>query len=745
MLGAVAVAALMAGCASVNTGSPSPAVRAEADDTPGASEYAEPASADEVLQFEPIPVDEVGAQDLQPVQTRPTSELLESARAAFEKANEAQQRGDEMEAYQQYTIMMETLLEADLDPTVFYNLRDEFSSILSTSTRIAKTFERTRPKAWSQDVVDMALRSELDYPSPLNERVQEEIKAIQTVYPKSFQAGLDRAARYLPYIRAEFQKAGLPEDLVWLAMVESQFTPRINSHAGASGMWQFMRSTGRRYGLRADYYLDERYDWKKATEAAVQYLSELYEIFDGSWPLAITAYNMGEAGLERAIASNGGERNLWRLIETPPASNRIRLESKRFYAKLLASAIVARDPERYGFTSAPEADEQTEYIMVKGAYSLRQIEEQAGLSRGTLARLNPQFLHGYTPPARTSYLSAPVDQNTRIAKVIDSMPELRPGTHTVQPGETLSEIAALYKVSIRELQSVNNIRSPRQLQINQRLVIPGGVSLDNGEMLVASSASGEQVYTVRRGDSLSEIAQRHRASVHDLQEWNNLGNRTRIHIGDRLIVSPAPPGTVVASAGSGSQELRYYTVSRGDYPEKIAHDYGVPLSNLLRWNGLSKRSTIYVGQKLKIYLPGRDTPSQTVTVASRTQGPARQHTVRKGENPSVIAKKYGIRTSDLLRWNDLTKRSVLHIGDALYVEDPSGSVVASTPTIQLADAGSDTGTVRMIHTVKRGENPSVIAQRYDVPLNSLFEWNGWDKAPLLHIGDEIVVFAPAGQ
>lgn len=727
---AAVIAALVTGCASM----PQPASSAEADTSgpeEGATEYAQPAAPDEVLQFDPTPVAEIGAQDLQPIQPRPTSELLADAMEAFHAANKAQEDGDEVEAYQQYTLMMELLLESDLDPTVFYALRDEFSDILDTSTRVAKRFERTRPQAWTQDVVEMALRSELEYPNPLNERVLEEIEAIQKVYPRSFQAGLNRAYKYLPYIKEEFDKAGLPEDLMWLAMVESQFTPRINSHAGAAGMWQFMKSTGRRYGLRSDWYLDERYDWKKSTEAAVQYLSELYEIFDGSWPLAITAYNMGEAGLERAVAANAGERNLWRLIETPPASNRIRRESKRFYSKLLASAIVAKNPEEYGFTVEPEGEERTEYIVVEGAYSLRQLEDEAGLPRGTLARLNPQFIRGYTPPARRSFLAAPVEHNTRVAKAIESMPELRPGTHTVQAGETLSEIAGLYRVSMRELQDVNNISSPRRLQIGQRLVIPGGVSLGSGETLVASHGDGEQVYTVRRGDSLSRIAQRHRVSVRDLQRWNNLGNRTRIHIGDRLIVA--------AATATGSQDVRTYTVQRGDYPEKIAKKFGVPVTDFLRWNGLSKRSTIYIGQELKVYLPGRGTPSASTAVAARQSGEPRTHTVRKGENPSVIASKHGIRTSDLLRWNNLSKRSVLQIGDRLYVEDPDAFAGSSGDTIQLAEAG---GTVRVIHTVKRGENPSTIAQKYHVPLRSLFEWNGWSKAPLLHIGDEIVLFTP---
>src|SRR5690606_14181724 len=149
-------------------------------------------------------------------------------------------------------------------------------------------------------------------------RIETEINEIQESYRKNFQYGLNRSAMYRPYIEMELAKAGLPQDLVWLAMVESQFHPNVVSRAGAAGMWQFMPATARRYGLRVDKYVDERRDWQKATAAAIRYLTDLGNMFQGDWSLAISAYNMGEYGLERAIAMNGGDRDLWRLLETPP-------------------------------------------------------------------------------------------------------------------------------------------------------------------------------------------------------------------------------------------------------------------------------------------------------------------------------------------------------------------------------------------------------------------------------------------
>ncbi|PCJ64035.1 MAG: hypothetical protein COA73_04580 [Candidatus Hydrogenedentota bacterium] len=688
----------------------------------------------DIYQFDPIPVAEIGAQDLKPVAVKNVSELLESAQRAFQAANEAQERGDKEAAYTQYSLMMELLLESDLDPTVFYNLRSEFGSILTSSTKMAKTYERIRPKEWSSEVVEMAFKSELDYPNPLNDRVLAEIRYIQTAYPKGFQYGLDRSSKYLPFIREEFRKAGLPEDLVWLAMVESQFTPRINSHAGAGGMWQFMKSTGRRYGLKSDQYVDDRYDWRKSTKASIQYMTELYDMFDRNWPLAVSGYNMGEAGVERAIARSGGERDLWKLMDSPRA--RIPRETKKFYPKLLASAIIANNPEKYGFTLNIQPEEIVDTMEVSGAYLIRDIERSLSLPAKTIQQLNPHLLYGYTPPNGTSTLYIPKGYRTQVAKAVSAMPQLRPDTHVVRRGETISGIAGLYKVSSRDLLQTNNIRSPRSLQIGQRLVVPGQVSSGNTGTALAS-VEGRSVYTVRNGDSLSRIASRNRVTVRQLQQWNSLGSKTRIHVGDRLYVAavPKPASTprsqqtaTVASAPSGP--LTIYTVRNGDYPEKIANTHGVKLNNLLAWNDLTMRSTIRVGDKLKMYNAQSTKKATLVKASPSTSSTATTHTVRRGENPSTIAKKYRIRTRDLLKWNGLTSKSIVHIGDKLYVSSSAGK--QSKLTVAAA-----TETKSTVHVVRSGENPSTIAKKYRVNLKDLYTWNGWSSDPVLQIGDQI--------
>lgn len=691
----------------------------------------------EVIQFDPIPVAETGTLDLEPIAPRSVSELLNAAQHALATANKAQENGDTQRALGQYTLMLELLLESEIDPSIYYALRGEYEKVLNTSSLHARAYERDPSLTWSEELAVIAVRSDLDYPFPLPERVLSEVREIQDRYPEAFERGLSRSARYLPYIRAEFAKAGLPEDLVWLAMVESQFTPRIVSRAGAGGMWQFMRSTGRHYGLRIDGTIDERYDWKLSTQAAIKYLSNLHEMFDGEWPLAISAYNMGESGLSRAIAANGGERNLWSLLETPPAANRIRRETKKFYPKLLATAIVAKNPEKYGLKHEPLTPDNTVFAEVDGAYYLSDLEKAAGLPRDTLKRLNPHLVREMTPMDRKYRIAVPALAHDKVAAAIRTTPKARPDTHIVRRGETPSQIARMHGVSSRELMRINNIRSARHLQINQRLVIPGRASSARSER----ASNGRMVYTVRRGDSLSKIAGTHRVSVRNLQRWNGLGNGTRIRVGDRLYTSSGTGGSARPRLASNG----YHTVRRGEYPEKIARAYGMKLDDLLQMNGLNRRSIIRVGEHLKIsnspapntHAVAKRSNSSHRTTAQPASTVRKLHTVAPGENGTIIASMYDVRLGDFLTWNGLGSRSVLQIGDeyVLYV----------TPaTFKRMEAESNAATPKngkkIIHRVTRGQNPVLIANRYHVRLRDLFVWNGWTKAPTLHVGSEVIVY-----
>lgn len=611
---------------------------------------------------------------------------------------------------------------------------------------------------WRRQATDAPVDSEaiapegyaaIAIPDPLPPRVLAEIEAIQKGYPKPFQRGLDRSHKYTPFIFAELDKAGLPRELAWLAMVESQFTPRIVSRAGAGGMWQFMRATGQRYQLRVDHYVDERYNWHNCTRAAINYLKDLYDHFDGDWALALAGYNMGEFGLLRAIESTGGERDFWRLIETPPASERIRLETKRFYPKFLASVIVATNPEKYGFQNNPQSAENTVRMTVRGMYALEDLDQAMGLPSGALAALNPDLLREVTPPTGEYAVAVPAEHRAAFVAALEKTPKMRFAgrTHTVKRGETLSVIARRYGSSVQEITRLNKLTSAERIHVGQVLRLPGGYERGQGGNLLesdredtvraaalpaAASGPGSKTYRVKAGDSLFKIAKAQRASVEQIQKWNNMGKRSRIHVGDTLYVSDPGAWTESDSAVAPLPATAQHVVKAGEFPAKIARDHNMSVDELLKANNLSKTSTIHPGQKLTVK-PGAGTAPQRGTAPAAPEQERMVYTVVKGDTASGVAAKHGVDTKDVLAWNKLTEKSMLKIGQKLTIMMP---VKASGGPMQLASAQQE----KLTHVVARGQNPSTIARRYGVKVSDLYKWNGWSNRHVLHVGDEVLIF-----
>ncbi|GMW01429.1 MAG: hypothetical protein AMXMBFR84_25660 [Candidatus Hydrogenedentota bacterium] len=732
-------------------------------------------------QFDPVPVARVGAQDLEPVSKPSTTELLAAADEAFRQANEAQEKGDNEGALRHYNRMLELLVEADLDPGVFYGLRDEFAHILSSTAETAELFNRDPSMPMPLNSLGIDTNGST-VPAQLPDRVVNEINEIQEAYRKNFQYGLDRSFKYRAHIETELAKAGLPKDLVWLAMVESQFHPNVVSHAGAAGMWQFMPATARRYGLRVDKYVDERRDWEKATAAAVRYLTDLGNMFQGEWPLAISAYNMGEYGLERAIAMNGGDRDLWRLLETPPAANHIQTETKKFFPKFLATVIVGKHFEKYGFEKRPQAPDDIERMTISGSYSLASLERSVGLPTGTLKRLNPELIQGATPREGEFAIAIPkgsqevmlaalskTKQDTGTMLASDTPSARRSGggkVHVVRRGDTISGIAKKYRVDERELMASNNIKHANRLYTGKKLVIPGGSSEEPSPAVVAAvetdaapKGGNSQQYKVKHGDTLGEIATKYGVSVADLRKWNNLQNRSHINVGETLVVGGSSSGDVkLAKIDDPVGDTVTHVVKSGEFPAAIAQKYGVKVNDLLAWNKLSKDTVIQVGDKLVLYNPTVTidasvkpetemvgTTAEIVPVVSNAESNAaketkRTHRVAAGESPWIIANKYGVSLDQLLAWNSMTKKSTLSVGQEVIVDGGSGNDANTAPTAAVAT-----------HKVASGESASVIAQKYGMSLSAFLALNNMTPKSVLKVGEKVKVggsgsaVAPTGQ
>jgi membrane-bound lytic murein transglycosylase D len=642
-------------------------------------------------------------------------------------------------------------VESELDPGTFYALRKDFDKIIKLSSRQARLYKPRRTTSPTMDgFVGKGIYRELDVPFPLPERILKELERFQdsNIHHKQLQLSLDRCGLYLPYIEAALDKAGMPRELAWIVAVESAFTPKINSRSGAGGMWQFMRGTGRQYGLRIDDWVDERYNWQSATHSAIAYLQFLYESFDGDWALALSAYNMGPGAMERAIASNGGTRDLWHLLETPPASNRIRLETKQYYPKCIASSIIAKDPERYGFTRPKRDALDIERVAVRGSYLLEDIDAALGYSAGTLSKLNPDLLYDMTPPTGEYSIAVPKAARTKFAAALKKTPKLKygTGTHKVRPGQTISHIAQIYGVSQRDLMRLNSVKSARSLRANQVLRIPGyekrpGVS---GTTMTASSSG---TYRVKRNDTLWDIANAHGISVADLQRWNNVSS-SRLKIGTALNVSSP------TSTSSSPNDLQFHVVKAGEYPAKIARNYGMTTDSFLRLNSLKSTSTIRVGEKLKVAVKATGattsaprspaTNTTTVQTAPSPETKTITYAVASGDTAGGIAQRHGVKTSQLLAWNNLKKSSILRIGQKLTIHPAEEAVTAPIQVASAAGGGTDETTYndiqKMVHIVRKGQNPWTIARSAEVKVQDLFKWNKWPEKHVLQIGDEVIIY-----
>ncbi len=397
-----------------------------------------------------------------------------------------------------------------------------------------------------------------DIPIVMNPLVENFIKYYQTTGRKQFSIWLARSERYIPMMRKVLKEHGLPTDLVYLAMIESGFNPMAYSRSRASGPWQFISGTGRKYGLKVNYWIDERRDPEKSTVAAARYLKDLYDQFE-SWHLAAAAYNCGEGKLNRAIKRYKTE-DYWQLIK----HHYLKRETRFYVPQMIAAALIAKEPEKYGFTDIQYQEPlKYERAVVPGGVTLRDIAKACKCQEQTLRILNPELIRRCTPPYLKRY-EVKIPEGTkqilaknihRLKPVVKSTPNGWVRTHIVRRGDTLYELSLKYKVRVRDIRYLNHIRG-NLLRIGQRLFIPAGrvkkrkiarrrrkrhyhpatssimahriIETRNGKFK-------EIVYEVRKGDNLWLIARRFNIHVKDICKLNpHISKHTPLHPKDKL-------------------------------------------------------------------------------------------------------------------------------------------------------------------------------------------------------------------
>lgn len=473
-----------------------------------------------------------------------------------------------------------------------------------------------------------------DFPVTINKQVEFYLNLFQNKQKKYFKRWLSRSGKYLPAIRHELRQAGLPQDLAYLAMIESGFNPSAYSHAHAAGLWQFIRGTGRNYGLRIDSWVDERREPEKATKAAVAYLSELYDRF-GDWHLAVAAYNAGEGKIERAIKKYNS-RDFWKLAQY----RYLRLETKRYVPKLIAAILIARNPEQYGFADIDyQQPVRYDLIKVPGRTDLRAIAVSGSTTVKELRKLNNELRKNLTPPTPGSYeLKIPAGSHDQVAANMSRLhPVVTTGykTHKVCKGETLGRISKRYRVSMTTLLKANKLRTAK-LKVGQRLRIPYRttkyVLLKKGqtakEYYASTSGNSRMVlHELAKGETLSKVSKQYNVPVELIVQWNDIADVRRVRAGHQLalyldqhaVSSPissaaVSPSTTIASLADvkkrkattvmktghkKDRSISYYKVRNGDSLWSIARKFKVSARDIRQWNGL-RNNLIHPGKKLKI-------------------------------------------------------------------------------------------------------------------------------------------------
>jgi membrane-bound lytic murein transglycosylase D len=447
---------------------------------------------------------------------------------------------------------------------------------------------------------------EFDIPIVTNKKVAFWLDYYSNRNGKSFLPGLVRSGRYIPMFRRIFEEEGLPQDLVYMAHVESAYKTTAYSRARARGVWQFIAATGRRYGLRIDYWVDDRLDPEKSAYAAAAYLKDLYAEF-GDWYLALAGYNAGEGKIRRALRKTG-KKDFWGIANT----RYIRRETKNYVPAIIAATMISKEPAKYGFEFEPDSPVPYETVEIDGAADLRVLAKCAGTDFETMRDLNPALRRYQTPPYATTSVHVPPGAGSRTIAALRDVPEdqrVLYARHKVRRGETLSGLSRKYGVTVSAIQQANKMGRRTMIREGHTLVIPtvaasnypAGGSYD----VDASAVDGEViVYRVRRGDTLYGIARRYRTTAASIAAASGIRVDKLLQIGERLKVIPGVRSSTearrIVQRGPSPGGTVTHTVRRGDSLWRIASRYKTTVDKLCSLNSISRNSILHPGTKLTV-------------------------------------------------------------------------------------------------------------------------------------------------